>query len=134
MSEMSDFERSLAGLTPKADLDRDHLLFQAGVRSAARRPRLAVPTMMLALGLALGGAGGWSLHEPKQTTIATAPEAAPEAPAPIEAYSYGRLQQRYLRGDFTSAVAFHQVDAPKSPPAESLGQQRGKLLQGDATP
>ncbi len=126
---MSDFERSLAGLTPNAALDRDRLLFQAGARSATRSPRLAIPAMMLAFGLAIGGAGGWTMHGPEAVTVATTPAVieAPSEQPPLDPSSYAALHERYLRGDFEAVLALHQDDSAPMPRPRSLAEQRKQL-------
>lgn len=120
-NELSEFERSLQKMTPAAGVDRDRILYQAGLR-AGRRPGLAAS--LLVVGLLLGGAGGWSLHVPSTSTtpvVATQPVVA-------EPLSYGVLHQRYLSGDVALDVVASEPGGSAEAPT-SLGQQRDRWLR-----
>jgi hypothetical protein len=130
-SEMSDFERALARLTPNAALDRDRVIFQAGARSVRRR-RLPVSAAALLVG-ALGGFWLNAAIRPADTITSVKNERPPEfvpvesAPTPLEPSSYGALQRKLLRGD-GDLVALSYPGAPKSPAPRSLAEQRRELL------
>lgn len=121
-NELSEFERSLKALAPAANVDRDRILYQAGLR-AGRRPGLAAS--LLVVGLLIGGTGGWSLHSPPAATAPAMVAAQQIVPEPL---SYGALHQRYLSGDFEGDIVAGDPGGPAGSPS-SLAEQRDRWLR-----
>lgn len=121
-NELSEFERSLQKLTPAGSVDRDRILYQAGLR-AGRRPGLAAS--LLGVGLLLGGLGGWSLQAPPSVPAPATLVVQPPTPEPL---SYGVLHKQYFSGDGDIAIVVGESGAPAEEPT-SLGQQLDRWLR-----
>lgn len=138
---MSEFERALARLAPNATVNRDQVVFQAGVRSVQWpwMARALVSPIMLVAGLALG----WMLrspvqpeirdfanpavvlHEPDTDAVESHPESQPLGPS-----SYGMLKRHFAEGDWGAIMAFEQSPIPNAAiDATTLGDQRRKMLE-----
>ena len=133
VEELLGIERSLRALAPRSSsVDRDAVMFAAGIQAAAKRSRWRGPVLACAsavVGLAFGFATG--RMPDRELPVAQRPEVEAFSPAveiveadepyvPLSEYSNVVLRGRMLSGDFDSIVDESKPkDLPDAPPSRS---------------